>query len=153
MGELVSVLVALALGVGGVMVLFWALNAAVERLPETWEQRLKPYVFVGPALLIVGLFLLYPAVDTLVRSFQGPASDEWVGLDNYRYLATDPKAREAIWNNVLWIVVVPTVAVAVGLAVAVLADKLATRWESISKSMIFLPMAISFVGASTIWLF
>ncbi len=110
-------------------------------------------MFVGPALLIVGLFLLYPAVDTLVRSFQGPTSDEWVGLDNYRYLATDSSAREAIWNNVLWIVVVPTVAVAVGLAVAVLADKLTTRWESISKSMIFLPMAISFVGASTIWLF
>ncbi|HEX2028269.1 MAG TPA: sugar ABC transporter permease, partial [Nitriliruptorales bacterium] len=153
MGELLSVVVALALGVGGVMVLFWALNAAVERLPEEWEQRLKPYVFVGPALLVVGLFLLYPAVDTFVRSFQDLRSEEWVGLDNYRYLATDQNARSAIWNNVLWIVVVPTLSVGVGLAVAVLADKLTTRWESISKSMIFLPMAISFVGASTIWLF
>ena len=151
MDALITAVVAIVLGVGGAIVLFWALNAIVERLPETWEQRLKPYVFIGPAVFVVGAFLLYPAVQTFIDSFRGPSSEEFVGLDNYEYLVTDPAVREAIFNNILWIIFVPTVAVAIGLAVAVLADRLRPRWESIAKSTIFLPMAISFVGASTIW--
>ncbi|HVM14565.1 MAG TPA: sugar ABC transporter permease [Egibacteraceae bacterium] len=151
MGQLVSVLIAIALGVGGVMVLFWLLNRGTELLPETWEQRLKPYVFVGPALLVVGLFLLVPALLTLRNSFLDARSESFVGADNYQFLVTDPAMRTAIWNNLLWIIVVPAVSVAIGLAVAVLADKLKPRWENTSKSLIFLPMAISFVGASTIW--
>ena len=151
MQELVTGVVAIAIGVGGVIALFWALNAAVERLPKHWETRLKPWVFIGPALAVVGLYLIFPALDTLRRSFLGPNSEEFVGLENYEYLVTEPAIRSAIWNNVLWIVFVPTMAVIIGLAVAVLADKLSERWEKISKSMIFLPMAISFVGASTLW--
>lgn len=151
MGQLLSVILAIAVGVGGVMVLFWALNALVERLPETWEQRAKPYVFVGPAILVVGLFLLFPALDTLRNSFMDARSEDYVGLTNYRFLVTDDAIASAIWNNVLWIIFVPTVSVIIGLAVAVLADKLRPRWENTSKSLIFLPMAISFVGASTIW--
>ena len=146
-------LIAIAGGVGGAIVVFWALNALVERLPAAWEQRLKPYVFIGPAMVAVGVFLVYPAVRTIIVSFYGPRSDEFVGVDNYLTLATDPSLREALFNNVLWILVVPTVSVVIGLLVAVLADRLRPRWESISKSVIFLPMAISFVGASTIWLF
>jgi len=151
MSLIVSVATAILVGVGGVMVLFWLLNTAVERLPERVEQRLKPYVFVGPALAVVGLFLLFPALDTVRRSFQGPDSVDYVGLQNYEFLISNASVREAIWNNLLWIVFVPAVSVAIGLAVAVLADKLTARWENVSKSMIFLPMAISFVGASTIW--
>lgn len=142
---------AVVIGVGGVMALFWALNAAVERLPEVWEHRLKPLVFIGPALAVVGLFLVFPALDTFRRSFQDANSEAWVGLDNYEFLLTNEALRSAIWNNVLWIALVPTVAVAIGLAVAVLADKLSVQWENTAKSLIFLPMAISFVGASTIW--
>lgn len=153
MGSVITAVVAIAVGVGGVIALFWVLNALVERMPDKLEQRLKPYVFIGPALVIVGAFLLYPAIDTLIRSFQGPSSDEFVGLENYRYLVTDGAVREALFNNLLWILFVPTASVAVGLAIAVLADRLAPRWESVTKSTIFLPMAISFVGASTIWLF
>lgn len=151
MTELITGLVAIVIGVGGVMALFWALNAAVERLPEKYEHTIKPYVFIGPAIAIVGLFLVFPAVDTMRRSFQGPQSLDWVGLDNYRDIFTDPAIQSALWNNVLWIIFVPTVSVAIGLAVAVLADKLKQRWENISKSLIFMPMAISFVGAATIW--
>ncbi len=151
MGKFVSVIIAIIVGVGGVMVFFWLLNAVVERLPETWVHRIKPYVFVGPAILVVGLFLLFPALDTLRNSFMDSNSAEYVGLQNYEFLVTDQQMRTAIWNNVLWIIFVPTVSVAVGLAVAVLADKLQPRWENTSKSLIFLPMAISFVGASTIW--
>ena len=151
MPRVVTAAIAILVGVGGVMALFWALNALVERLPEAWEHRLKPYVFIGPALAVVGLFLVFPALDTLRRSFQNANSTEWVGLENYEYLVTTQAIRSAIWNNVLWIAIVPAVSVAIGLAVAVLADKLRQRWENVSKSLIFLPMAISFVGASTIW--
>lgn len=151
MSRIFGVIVAVAIGVGGVIALFWALNALVERLPERWEHRLKPYVFIGPAIAVVGLFLVFPAADTIRRSFFGPDSADFVGLRNYTFLYTDQSMRTAIWNNILWIIFVPALSVAIGLAVAVLADKLSPRWENISKSMIFLPMAISFVGASTIW--
>jgi alpha-glucoside transport system permease protein len=149
--QLLTGLAAIAVGVGGVLVLFWALNAGLDRAPKTWQERLRPWVFIGPATLVVSLFLLLPAIDTVRRSFLGPSSEEFVGLDNYHYLVTDPAVRTAIVNNLLWIIIVPAVSVAIGLAVAVLADRLSDRWERISKGLIFLPMAISFVGASTIW--
>jgi alpha-glucoside transport system permease protein len=151
MGRLITAGTAILVGVGGVMALFWVLNAAVERLPQRLEHRLKPYVFVGPAMLVAGLFLVLPALDTLRRSFLDRNSEGFVGLQNYEYLVTDQAVRSAIWNTILWIVLVPALSVVVGLAVAVLADKLRTRWESTAKSLIFLPMAISFVGAGTIW--
>ena len=150
MGQLTTALIAVIVGVGGVMALFWGLNALVERLPLRWEQRLKPYVFIGPALAVVGLFLVFPALDTVRRSFMDASSSNWVGVENYKYLTTRP-ILSAIWNNVMWIIIVPVVSVALGLAVAVLADRLTQRWENVSKSLIFLPMAISFVGAGTIW--
>ncbi|MDX1659782.1 MAG: sugar ABC transporter permease [Nitriliruptorales bacterium] len=151
MGQILTAVAAIGIGVGGVILLFWALNAAVERLPEVWEHRLKPYVFVGPAVAVVGLFLVFPALDTLRRSFQGPNSTTWVGLDNYEYLLTNSQIHSAVWNNVMWIAIVPVASVAIGLAVASLADKVEPRWENTAKSLIFLPMAISFVGASVIW--
>jgi alpha-glucoside transport system permease protein len=151
MRQLLTGAMAILLGVGGVLALFWVLNQAVDRLPERHQDRWRPWVFIGPATVVVVLFLLVPALDTIRRSFMGPSSEEFVGLDNYQYLLTDPQVRTAIWNNLLWIIVVPAVSVAIGLAVAVLADRLSERWEKIAKSLIFLPMAISFVGASTIW--
>ncbi|CAN5356855.1 sugar ABC transporter permease [soil metagenome] len=149
--KLTNALLAIVGGVLGAMALFWLLNAVTERLSPKWEQRLKPYVFVGPAMLIVTLFLLYPALRTVMLSFFGADSEEFVGLQNYQELATDPTLRSVVWNNLLWIIVVPISAVAIGLAVAVLADRLRPRPESFVKSLIFLPMAISFVGAGTIW--
>ena len=146
-------LIAIIGGVGGVILLFWALNKAIESLPEKWEHRLKPYVFIGPAVAVVTLFLVYPTLDTVRRSFMNSDSTQFVGFDNYLLLFQDAgrNLRSAIWNNILWIIFVPLVSVAAGLAVAVLADKLKPKAESIAKSTIFLPMAISFVGASTIW--
>ena len=149
--KLVTAVVAIVVGVGGVMAVFWLLNAAVDRMPEGWRARLRPWVFIGPAVLVVTLFLLYPAIDTLRLSFFSSRSESFVGVENYQWLVTDPGIRRTLINNILWLVFVPTVAVAVGLAVAVLADKLTAKWEKASKSVIFLPMAISFVGASTIW--
>jgi alpha-glucoside transport system permease protein len=151
--KIANAVIAVTGGVAGVLLLFYVLNAAVERLPERAEQALKPYVFVGPAMLVVGAFLVYPTVQTAFLSFAGPRSEELVGFGNYVQLFGDPSFRETLVNNLLWIIVVPTVSLAAGLAVAVLADRLRPRAEQVSKSIIFLPMAISFVGASTIWSF
>jgi alpha-glucoside transport system permease protein len=151
--QLLTGLLAIVAGVAGVFALFWGLNALVERLPPVWEQRLKPYVFIGPAIAVLGVFLVFPAVRTIYVSFQDSRSENWVGLANYEVLARDPDMRSAIFNTILWILIVPITSVAVGLLVAVLSDRLSPTWEKISKSVIFLPMAISFVGASTIWLF
>lgn len=150
--KLLTALLAIVIGVGGIIVLFWSLNALVERaLPERWRDRARPWVFIGPSVLVVGLYLLFPAVDTIRRAFMDARSESFVGFENFEFLVTNDALRETVWNNLLWILLVPAVSVAVGLAVAVLADKLSAKWENVSKSLIFLPMAISFVGASTIW--
>jgi alpha-glucoside transport system permease protein len=146
-----NALIAVALGVGGILLLFYVLNKICEALPEKWERRFKPYVFIGPALVVIGGFLVYPALRTVYISFFDANSENFVGVDNYAFLFTNQAMRTAIFNTLLWMIIVPVFAVAFGLAVAVLADRLSPRWESIAKSVIFLPMAISFVGASTIW--
>src|SRR5688572_24496744 len=128
MRQLITAALAIAIGVGGALALFWGLNALVERMPQRWENRLKPYVFIGPALAVVGLFLVFPAIDTFRRSFQDASSSTWIGLENYKYLVSKP-ILSAIWNNMMWIIIVPLVSVAFGLAVAVLADRLTPRWE------------------------
>ncbi|MCA1782038.1 MAG: sugar ABC transporter permease [Intrasporangiaceae bacterium] len=155
MANIISGLTAILLGVGGILVLFWALNYAVERLSKKQEELLKPYVFIGPALVVVTVFLLYPSIVTFIDSFRtnvGTPEQAWT-LDNYAYLLTDATLRGSFINNLIWILLVPAGAVAIGLLVAVLADRLAPTWEKVSKSLIFMPMAVSFVGASTIWMF
>lgn len=149
--KLINALLALLGGVAGTVLLFWLLNVVVDRLPKRLQGSVRPYAFIGPALLVVGIFLIYPAIRTVYISFFGDLSEEFVGLANYIDLGADPDLRSVIFNNVLWIIVVPFFSVAFGLAVAVLADRLPRLLESGAKSIIFAPMAISAVGASTIW--
>jgi alpha-glucoside transport system permease protein len=149
--KILNGLIAMVAGVGGAVLLFVVLNALVERLPSKWEHRLKPYVFIGPAVAVVSLFLVFPALRSIYLSFFDAAGDRFVGTANYQTLFAEGPIRTAIWNNIKWIIVVPAVCVVIGLFVATLADRLKPRWESVSKSVIFLPMAISAVGASTIW--
>ncbi|MCB2224263.1 MAG: sugar ABC transporter permease [Actinobacteria bacterium] len=146
----VIVLVAVAVGVFGIFALYWAMDFAVNRMPERWRESVRPWVFVGPALVILSIFLLYPAVNTIWLSFLDARSESFVGLQNYGFVFTDDGMLRAIRNTLAWIIVVPSVSVAVGLGFAVLADKL-SRGESIAKSLIFLPMAVSFVGASVVF--
>ncbi len=140
-------------GVAGSLLLFYVLNLVVERLPNRWEARLKPYVFIGPAVLILGLFLIYPAVQTVVYSFANAQSTEFIGLTNYTDLLGSDDFRNTLFNTLLWIALVPASIVVMGLIVAVLADRLQPRAEKLTKSIIFVPMAISMVGASTVWRF
>ncbi len=115
-----------------------------------------PWLWVSPAFLLLGVFLVYPVVDTVRRSFMDARSNHFVGLHNYRYIFENPQplvtdTHSALLNNVLWLVAYPVATVIVGLLIAVLAIRV--RYESIAKSAIFIPMAISFVAASVIWRF
>ena len=157
-------MIAIIWGVGGVGVLYWIFNSLVEMLPDIWRTRLLPFVFVGPAVAIMSWYLAIPTLRTFWISLfdrNGPpddmtilqllGSENFVGLSNYVAVFTEDLMVEAFRNNLMWIVFGSTLSVAFGLIIAVLADR--SSFEKIAKSMIFLPMAISFVGASVIWNF
>jgi alpha-glucoside transport system permease protein len=142
--------VAIVVGVGGVFFLYWGMNRVVEFLPARYREGVRPYVFVGPALVILTVFLIYPVINTILVSFKDSQGESFVGLDNFKFVFTDPSMLRAIRNTFGWIVIVPLLGVSIGLAFATLADRL-RRGEAVAKSMIFLPMAISFAGASITW--
>jgi alpha-glucoside transport system permease protein len=151
--RVINALLAIIGGVGAALLLYFLLNKLVEALPPKWEERLKPWVFIGPALAAIGLFLIYPAVRTIILSFANATSTAWVGVENYTDLLSSRDFQITLGNTLLWIAIVPAVTVAMGLAVATMADRLGPQSEKLSKSIIFLPMAISGVGAATIWRF
>jgi alpha-glucoside transport system permease protein len=151
--KILQVIVAIVAGVGGVWAAYWGMDRLVSLLPERRARAVRPFAFAGPAMVLLAFYLVYPAINTLLLSFQDRRSDEFVGFDNYVTIFTDSYYLVAIRNSVVWVLFVPAVAVAVGLGFATLADKLSSRAEAISKSLIFLPMAISFVGASVVWTF
>jgi alpha-glucoside transport system permease protein len=139
--------VAILLGVVGVFFVFWAMNQMVDLVPRPVREKLRPYVFVGPAIVILSVFLVYPVINTLLTSFRDSQSNGFVGTDNYEFVFTDESMLRSLRNTAGWIIIVPLIAVSIGLIFATLADRL-RRGEAIAKSLIFLPMAISFVGAA-----
>jgi alpha-glucoside transport system permease protein len=156
--------VAIVWGVGGTALLYWVFNMIIERLPVQWTTRLQPFVFVGPAIAILMWYLTLPVLRTFWLSlfgrdgppagasvFEALGSDAFVGFANYAALVADRTLQEALRNNLMWIVFGSTASVVFGLLVAVLADR--SKFERLAKSLIFLPMAISFVGAGVIWNF
>ena len=149
--HIVIVLVAILWGVGGVGALYFVSNWVVEQLPTQWTRRLQPFVFVGPGVAILVWFLAIPTIRTLILSFQNDISTSYVGLDNYIFAFTDRVMLEAFRNNLLWMIFGTFFCVSLGLLIAVLADR--SRYETVYKAIIFLPMAISFVGAGVIWKF
>jgi len=146
--QIVMVLVSILWGVGGVALLYWVANWMVEKLPDNARGLIQPFVFVGPAVAILAWFLAIPVVRTLILSFQDETSSNFVGLTNYVFALTDRIMLEAFRNNLLWMIFGTGLSVGLGLLVAVLADR--TRLESVYKAIIFMPMAISFVGAGVI---
>jgi alpha-glucoside transport system permease protein len=157
-------LVAIVWGVGGVALLFWVFNGLVERLPDALRTRLLPFVFVGPGMAILAWYLAIPTLRTFWISlfsrdgpqpglgfFQVLASESFVGLRNYVAVFTEQLMLQSFRNNLMWIVFGSTFSVVCGLLIAVLADR--SSFERIAKSFVFLPMAISFVGAGIIWNF
>ena len=139
------VVVALFFGVMGVILL------ATARLRSRRGERVQTVAFLVPALLLIALGLLYPAVMTVWQSFHDEAGLNFVGLENYQTIVTDREQLQVLRNTAIWVVLTPLVATAVGLIYAVLIDQ--AKFEKFAKALIFLPMAISLVGASIIWKF
>jgi alpha-glucoside transport system permease protein len=148
--RIIVVGVAIVVGVGGVFFLYWAMNRTVDLLPDRFRESVRPWIFVGPALVLLSVFLVYPVINTILLSFKDDLSQKFVGLENYKFVFTDDSMLRAIRNTLGWMILVPIVAVTTGLAFATLADRL-RRGEAVAKSIIFLPMAISFAGASITW--
>ena len=155
-------LATIVVGVGGCVGYFWASNLVLDKVvfpargPLAGRNigranMLRPWLFLLPALLALGLYLAYPVFATAWLSLNRNTGGElvFVGLDNYRAMFAEAKFRESLRNNLLWLVVVPALSTGLGLLVAQLTDRI--RWGNLAKSLIFMPMAISFVGASVIW--
>ncbi len=149
--KVLTALVTVIIGVGAAVALYWVLNKLAELLPGRIEGWLKPYLYILPAYAAIAFYLIYPAVQTVIYSFKDPTSTEWVGFDNFDRLLTNHDFQQTLLNTLLWMIVVPAVTVALGLAIAVLADRLGVRAENTVKTIVFMPMAISLVGAGTVW--
>jgi alpha-glucoside transport system permease protein len=149
--KLINAFLTVLYGVGAALLVYYVLNKLAELLPSKWEERLKPYFYILPAYLAITIYLLYPAIQSVINSFQDRASEEWVGFANYTDLLSSPAFRDTMFNTVLWMIVVPTLTVILGLAVATLADRLRPGTEKLTKTIIFLPMAIALAGSAVIW--
>ena len=145
--KLILAVVALAVGVGGIWAVYFGAHAAVERLGEGWRRRVLPWVFVGPALLLLAVYLVFPSVSTVATSF----TEDGGAAANFGFVLTDPDMLIALRNNVLWLVLATGGSVAIGLVIASLVDRV--KREALAKTFIFLPLAISMVGAAVIWRF
>jgi alpha-glucoside transport system permease protein len=146
----------------GVMFLGLAAFAAVvglvlflaDRAPKRGRDIVQLAAFVGPAIILLAVGLVYPALRTTALSFfsrQTANGSDFVGLDNFVWMFTQPDITLVLVNTLIWVAFVPTLSTAVGLAYAVFIDK--SHGEKVLKSLVFMPMAISFVGAGIIWRF
>ena len=119
------------------------------RAPSRFQSPLAAVVFLGPAILLLVIGLVLPALRTTYASLLDANGQDFIGLQNYGGVFTAEAMRQVLLNTLLWIVIAPILSTALGLTLAVLLDRM--RRESISKSLIFMPMAISFVGAGIVW--
>ncbi len=131
----------------------WLTERLVSLAAPRWQPKIRPWFWLGPALGFLGFFLIYPTIRTIIRSFQSrsPLRPEWTGLDNYEWFFTNRGALGALFNNVLWLVLLTFFTVGLGMLIAILVDRV--RYEAWAKSIIFLPLAISMVAAGVIWKF
>ncbi|MGJ3509032.1 carbohydrate ABC transporter permease [Enemella sp. A6] len=114
-------------------------------------DRVRALFFVGPTVLLVAIGLIYPTVLTIVKSFRGADGAGSFSMSNYVTIFTREALRSSILNTAIWVLLVPLLAIAIGLLYAIIVDR--TPIEAFAKTLIFLPMAISMVGASVIWKF
>jgi len=154
--QLVSVLASV---VGGLVIsylVYLGLNFIVEKTNQKWKARLLPYVFLGPVLLLLAVFILAPTLLTVYQSlikYDSFGLQSFGGVTNYVQLLSSGPFLQTLLNNLLWIIVVPALTVVMGLFVATLADRLGPFREKLFKTLIFIPFAISGIAAGTMWLF
>ena len=123
-------------------------DRVLGRLSHRTSGRLRPWVWLAPALVLIGVILVYPTIDTIILGFRGASGNGWVGLANY-FWAFSAAIRPVLLNNLLWLVVLPLATLMLGLTVAVLADRV--RYERTVRTIVLLPAAISFVVAGITW--
>ena len=163
MNPAIQAVLTIVIGVGGCIGYFFLSNLFLDKVlfplsgPNigrniTRGNMVRPWLFLFPALVLLGLYLAYPVFATLWLSFTQDApgnTREFVGFANYTQMVTEDKFWESVKNNMIWLLVVPAMSTAFGVLAAQLTDRI--WWGNIAKSLIFMPMAISFVGASVIW--
>jgi alpha-glucoside transport system permease protein len=149
--KVVNTILTVVAGVGAALVLFWILNKIAELLPGRWEDRLKPYFYILPAVGMICLYVLYPGIQTIVYSFANADSTKFVGPENYQKLLTSSDFQQTLITTLVWIIIAPLAAIVIGLLVATLVDRLTPRGEKSAKTIVFFPLAISAVGAGTVW--
>jgi alpha-glucoside transport system permease protein len=147
--KLIQMVIAVALFYGVMAVIL----LLTQRLRSRRGERIQAAAFLGPTLALIAVGLLYPAIVTVWQSLHGAATfnPPFVGLDNYKDLFTNPQQVKVLRNTLLWVLLTPTLSTGIGLVYAVLVDRV--KFEKFAKAMLFLPMAISMVGASIIWKF
>ena len=149
--KIIMTLFAIVWGVGATALLYYTMNSIAQFMPRKIQSIAVAFVFAGPAIILVFWALVFPTIRSLWLSLFDSNGVEFVGIKNYMFAFTDPAMLESFRNNLLWMVFGTSTCVILGIIIAVLADK--SRYEKIFKSLIFMPMAISFVGAGVIWKF
>ncbi len=143
--------IAVLWGVGGIAGLYLLLHWLLSKLPRRWYRAGLPYLFVGPALVILAWYLFLPLLRSLHLSLLNDTSTAFVGLANYLFCFTDEEMLVAYRNNLVWLILGTGLASGLGLLIAILAER--SKFERLAKAVIFLPMAISFIAAGVIWRF
>lgn len=142
--KLILMVLAVAIFVGVMGLILWLVDR--PKKARTW---LVASAFVGPAILALIFGLVYPALLTVNASFKNRSGEEYVAFQNYATAFTEPQFQAVLRNTALWVLLVPLLATIIGLVYAVVVDR--TRFEKLAKTLVFMPMAISMVGAGIIW--
>lgn len=164
MEQIIFALIVMVMGIAGCILYFVGSNYILDRVynihgksPEVAAKNLRrigiirPWLFLGPAFLALTVYLIYPVFASLYVSLFDKSGDTFIGMDNYTWLFSDKEFLQSFKNNMMWLVIVPAASTFFGLVIAALTDRV--WWGNIAKSLIFMPMAISFIGASIIWKF
>lgn len=154
MKDLLTALQAVIAGIAITALIYWLLNLLIHRFPEKIKKKVEPYVFIGPVLFLIGVFIVIPTLQSIRLSFMEEEIDgstTWVGLQNFKDLFAEEYFPSMVVNNLMWIAIVPLLTVSIGLAIAQFANNVGPRAEKIFKSIFFMPMTISFVSAAVIW--
>jgi len=151
LSKVVTALIVVIVVPGVLVAYIWATEQVLRLVSERMKPRLRPWLWLAPALGLLGLFLVYPMIGTIITSLQDKFGKKFVGLTNYAWFFGSDDALTALKNNVLWLLFLTLLTVGIGLLVAVLVDRV--RYESFAKSVIFVPLAISMVAAGVIWLY
>lgn len=150
--KIISTLSTVCTGILALVIFFGVLYILASQFKEPWRERMRIAVFIGPALVLLVGGLIIPSLMTARLSFYtGPSADKWYGLGNFRDMFTERENLLVLRNNIWWVILVTLFSTVIGITIARFADRM--RGESGAKMLVFLPTAISFVGAGIIWRF